>query len=148
MSGELPPPPPPPDPPSSPDQVTRLLVLGGAGLIAVAAFMPWATMTAPLFGRASLSGIEGDGVLTLFLAVPVIMLGWPAVNAETISRTRAAWILVLGVLAAVITGNALYNLSGDAGFGEVALTQVGVGLWLTAVGTIMVATGGLRELLE
>lgn len=101
-------------------------------VVALAAFLPWVS----IFG-ISVSGIRGDGVLTLVLA----LLGAAAlaVRVEVIGqvkvpgRVNLVASLVLGVLVALI---GLLDMNGAAA----------IGLYLTLFGGIAWVVGAVLEL--
>jgi hypothetical protein len=108
-------------------QVKLALFLGFAFVI-VGAFMPWVTV-----GPFSRNGLDGDGVLTLLLAVigGAVALLARRPRGMLIAVSTAAMILVIGI----------YD------FLDVAWTSaasVGIGLYLTvAGGLIATAAAGL-----
>lgn len=108
--------------------------LGAAALVVIGAFGPWLTASS-VFGSASVSGFDGDGKITVVLAVTVAALFWTSFST---------WIRIGRVLVAagiVLTGG--YDLleandrveSVDS---EYVRASVGWGLWLT-VGASAVA---------
>ena len=104
-------------------------------VVALAAFMPWAS----LFG-ISKAGIEGDGVITLILAI----IGAAVLSFSTglIGRPRSAGRasqIVLLVLAGLVALVGLLDMSGVAAIG-LYLTFFGGVAWL--VGAIWQLTHG------
>ena len=87
------------------------VILGAAALTAVAAFLPWASA----FG-ISVSGIRGDGVITLILAVG----GGGVVLANRTGRVTSA--VIEGLLGAVVVIVALYHANDPYGAIGIYLT--------------------------
>ena len=134
----------------------QLVVLVGAALAIVGAFLTWVSIGSggleTAGGSASASGIAmfGDvspifnGVVTAVLAVVCAALaatGFERENAQTAA-------VVLGVLVTVLAGVYVVApnipLGGGPGAQLVgALLQPGLGLWLTVLGGVGMAGGGL-----
>jgi hypothetical protein len=118
------------------------VTIAGAGLIAVGSLLPWASVSSP-FGTVSFAGTEGDGRITLVLAV-LIGLG----AAFLWRRPGPAWIwrVVVGLLAVYviyIAWNDMSNLSDYAAEeSDLVLGSVGAGLYLVLIGGLA-ALGGL-----
>ncbi len=116
------------------------IVLGGAVLAALGSFLPWAEASG--FGQTeTASGFDGDGVITIVMAVIVGVLAFPlATGTMTRGRTYAA--LAVSVLIAVICVIDIVDVSRVADdFGGAIEVSVSYGLWMTLVGGL-VATGG------
>lgn len=99
----------------------RYLVIGSALVVALAAFLPWAS-----FLRFSKTGIDGDGKVTLILAIVGAVLAW---------RVWGGWLAQLA-LAAVVVLIGLYDLN-DAG------NLAASGLYLTFVAGIAWVVGAV-----
>ena len=86
-----------------------ICVYGGAVLVALGSFLPWVKAEAGVFS-ATKSGIEGDGVFTLLLAVVIV------VCFTLIKSQRAAGIaaLSLGAATAVVAGYELFDIKSKA----------------------------------
>lgn len=98
----------------------HLISLGAVALVALGAFLPWVSF----FGISKL-GIEGDGAITLFLAV----VGAVAIVVSSKRAARALAITAI-VLASLTSLVGLIDLA-DAG--SVAV----VGLYLTFFGALV-----------
>lgn len=113
---------------TTPQRISAIAIL----VVALAAFLPWVS----LFG-ISVLGIEGDGVITLVLAVAggvLLALGSGLVGEPRMSgrRTQIA-LLVLAVLVALI---GLFDMNGAAA----------IGLYLTLFGGIAWVVGAAWQL--
>ena len=74
----------------------RNVSIAAAGVVAIAAFLPWASFLA-----FSKSGISGDGIITLICAILGVVLIW---------RNKLGWLAQL-VLALVVVLIGLYDLN-------------------------------------
>ncbi|WP_210503441.1 hypothetical protein [Nocardioides xinjiangensis] len=113
---------------STPQRVSGIAIL----VVALAAFLPWVS----IFG-ISVSGIRGDGVITLVLAV----LGAVALATRTgllpqLRIPAKASLVASLVLAALVALIGLLDMNGAAA----------IGLYLTLFGGIAWVMGGLLEL--
>jgi hypothetical protein len=91
---------------------------------------------------ASVSGLEGDGVITIVLGfVALLVAGWMLV-----SRNVAPSIIVI-VLSALIGLIALIDIGNVQDKAESPLlaefARVGIGLWVVAAGACVLVLGGL-----
>ncbi len=110
--------------------VGRVGGLIAAVVILIGSVLPWATVSS-LFGSASVNGTDGDGVITLILAIGIgVLLGlW--------RRGTAIAATVLGAIVVVV---ALYDLADVA---NVADELGGLGDVSPGVGLVLVLLGGL-----
>jgi hypothetical protein len=123
-----------------------LCVYGGAALVALGAFLPWVKAEAGVFS-ATKSGIEGDGVFTLLLAVVIV------VCFTLIKSPRAAGItaLSLGAATGVVTAYELFDISSKAEAISTGLdvsASPGVGLLLTGLAACAIVVGAALALGE
>jgi len=104
----------------------RWLLSGVMLLVIIGSFLPWESA----FG-VSVSGIKGDGVITLILAIIGVILWfvpWP--GGKTSQGSRIAWVLIeafLGVLVALIAG---YHMGDDFAAIGVYLTFLAGVAWV------------------
>ncbi len=98
------------------------VILSAAALTAVAAFLPWASV----FG-VSVSGIRGDGVITLLLAIG----GGGLVLANRTGRVTS--LIVEGLLGAFVVIIALYHVNDPFGAIGIYLTLLAGLAWLGAL---------------
>lgn len=108
-------------------------LLGGAGALALGSFLPWAKA-----GPFSVSGTDGDGVLTLVLAVIVAIVAWPTIRTS-IGRARSITTAIATALALIICIYDIANVSSTGN--EFIEPQVGIGLWMAAGGGAAIVVG-------
>lgn len=124
------------DPTSITPSATRLSVLnrqqkvaaGSMAVVAIAAFLPWVSV----FGL-SVSGIEGDGQITL--AAALAGLAALAFGTDVIGRRklpRRAYLAITGVGAALTAVIGIYDMNGFAAIGLYATMFAGIA-WTAAV---------------
>ncbi len=120
-------------------QPAHILTAISSILVIIAALLPWATVDTAL-GSKSVSGIEGDGIITL-------VLGIGAMAAIAVSAYGKRWGAVIatifgGIVAIVgiIDWADVGGASADPGFASIS---VGAGLVLTAIGGIALAVTSL-----
>lgn len=108
----------------------NLLVLGGAALIVVGSFLPWASA-----GGMSFSGIDGgDGWITLVLG---LALGATAL----IPAAKNGMLIVAGIALALV----VYELIDIMGAGGGAIeVSIGIGIWIMLVGGIAGLVGAIQ----
>jgi hypothetical protein len=127
----------------------RVLVLGAAALLLAGSFLPWARAEAGPF-TATKNGIDGDGVLTLVLAIVIALLFFLARNAKV-----TAWLIVgLGALATIVAVIDVADVSNRAddlerqAVGLGATVSVGSGLWMALAGGVIATVGGIVALVR
>jgi hypothetical protein len=124
-----------------------LCVYGGAIGIAVGAVLPWVEVSGDVVDSTK-TGIDGDGVITLALAVLVALV-------FTVVRNRRVAIMVvlgIGAAAALVAAYDLFDVThatGDLPPGLDASASPGLGLLLTGIAAVAITVGaalGLGEL--
>jgi Protein of unknown function (DUF2510) len=122
----------------------RWVVFGGAAGVVLGSLLPWAKVTAPFIGTVTVSGTDGDGVLTLLGAVVAAGLAVLGFGAR---RSRGALIgtLVVGLLVAAVAVIDMVDVSdriADAEGGDLPVqASIGIGLWVTLLGALAVVGG-------
>ncbi|MET0526125.1 MAG: hypothetical protein ABWZ91_15070 [Nocardioides sp.] len=94
--------------------VPQRLSVGAALVTVIAAFLPWVS----IFGISAL-GIEGDGVITLILALAgavILLLTAGVFSAEAKTPAKAVNITLI-VLASLVTLIGLVDMNGAAAIG-------------------------------
>jgi hypothetical protein len=114
----------------------------GAALMMLASFLPWVTIRTGL-GSLSKSGLEGDGIITLFLGISALTAGIFLLLKRGWSGTP--WLIVLdGVLAFGLAWFDYNDISTDirslnTQFGQ---ASVGIGVTLVFFAAAMLIVGG------
>lgn len=111
------------------------IIAGSALLVLLGSVLPWASVDTAFGSSISVRGTEGDGVLTLLLA----LAGGAAAVAVVMARKPMAAIggIVAGGLALLIGVFDFIDLarvSGDSG--GLVESHVGFGLWLVLLGSL------------
>jgi hypothetical protein len=131
---------------STDDARSKWLLLGGTAVVAVGSLLPWATVNAG-FVTVSKAGTDGDGVITLLFALVVGALALAKWKAG-LTRGIVITSLVLGLLILAIAAYDTVDIASaveETEFIEVR-ASVGIGLWLTLLGSIAMVVGAIWEL--
>jgi hypothetical protein len=118
----------------------NVVILGlSAVAVVIGAFMPWVTL-----GLLHASGTDGDGVITLILAIlaGVLIL----VTANNVRPGLAFVVIIFGVLVTAVAGYDMANIQDkihSSGNAFVSSASVGSGLYVTLLGGIGLAVGGV-----
>ena len=113
----------------------KIVVLVAAGVVVLAAFMPWVSAWAAFVGTFTKNGIDGDGKITLLLAGAVIVcvLG----GRQRLALLPALTLAGVAVYEAIHISERIHTLNARP---DVPATgSVGIGVWLTLAGAITVA---------
>jgi hypothetical protein len=94
---------------------TRTVMAGAAGVVALSAFLPWVS-----FLGYSRAGIDGDGSITLIVAIVGLLLAW---------RSWLGWVGQL-IAAGIVAAVAIYDIN-QAG------NLAAIGLYLTFLAGIV-----------
>lgn len=101
-------------------------------LVFIAAFLPWATVDTAI-GSVSASGTDGDGVITLLLAIIAVA----AVGASAVGLRLSEGIAgVMGIAIALIGIVDWSDVAGVVDAQGLASVSVGAGLVLTTLGGV------------
>jgi hypothetical protein len=123
--------------------VVGVIAAASAAAMCLGSFLPWATVTAGLFGTISVNGMDGDGKITLalgFVAGVLLLVG-------ALGNNRVP--VIIGTVAAGLGGAAavydLINVSDmvAGSSSDFVQAQVGVGLYLCAFGGVAAAVLGI-----
>ncbi|WP_436936055.1 hypothetical protein [Halovenus marina] len=112
------------------------ITLGGALALIVGAFLPWASIDSRL-RSATVSGVDGDGVLTLLAGVAVVAI-------VVLGAWRKREILasaVAGGLSVLVAFNIYTNISSYGGLS--GSVSVEMGLYLTILGAALLVAGSV-----
>lgn len=106
--------------------------LASVALLVIGAFLPWVNM-----GLFSVSGVEGDGVITLILAIIAIIIYFTLKKKPKVVKITT---IIAGAVSLIITFVSFSNI------GELPFGSFGGGLILTAVGAIgLIISGFLKS---
>lgn len=121
------------------------VTIAGAVLAAIGTFLPW--MTASVFGSTvNVQGIDGDGVYVLALGAVAISI----VVLRDWGRTDRIGVIVCGLLMTLVSGMYVVDpatgLSGEGAEFARQLVNPGIGLYLSALGSLGTLVGGVMGL--
>lgn len=103
----------------------QYITIGAGAALVLGAFMPWGTIRSG-FGQISVSGMEGDGIITLTLGGLIVALAFRL--HERFSRIAVAVLAVLSGVVALLAFDGI----GSVGGSQYAQVAPGMGLYLTA----------------
>ena len=129
------------------------LVLGGAGLVILGAFLPWVSVSVSLLGESSshsTNGIDGDGKITLLLAIGALVL--TVLKNPAQAKLFALLALIASSLAALIGIYDATQIGGNSeaktmmeAMGSGFKVSLGIGLYLTILGGAVAAFGSFKR---
>jgi len=114
--------------------------------IVVGCFLPWATITAPSFDPVARSGMAGDGIVFLCLALAAGALAFDLRGSGATAGASLRWGLgaLIAALALLSTFEML-DLAGRLGDpGETEAVRSSYGLWLVGLGVLAAIVGWAR----
>ncbi|MBD3360613.1 hypothetical protein GF366_02300 [Candidatus Peregrinibacteria bacterium] len=128
-----------PKKPKAPDGLGRLIGMASAVVLVIAAFLPWGET-----GFFTVTGIDGDGIITIGIAVVAFVM-------LAIQKVPLWITIILGVLAAAIgiidfmemssaSEELALDMAGDE-FAESIQITVGSGLYLTILAGVGLIAG-------
>ena len=119
------------------------------GLMALGSFLPWISITTPLFS-ANRNGMEmgGDGIITLVLGIATALIGFAHLGYFEIPRFLQPSTIITGLICGFIfvvdydeLNNRIDRIAEESGrFGS---ANVGAGLWTIAVGAVLAIVAGI-----
>jgi Protein of unknown function (DUF2510) len=121
-------------------------VFGGAFVVVVGSMLTWVTASSGGFST-SRSGIDGDGVFTLTLAL-VVALAFTLVRSR---RAAAITVLSIGAMIALIVAYDLIDISNKVGDVPARLdisVKPGIGLIFTGIAAIAITVSGALAMNE
>ena len=125
---------------------TRILVVLGALLVMLAAWLPWTNLPSFVAGDLARRGVDGGGLITFALAVLALLsllLPWHPLHRVSLV---AAILAVLINLVALIAFARVIQLSDSLGINLGAqLGSVSSGLAITFAGLVLMLFGGLAD---
>lgn len=133
--------------------VLWLVCAAGAALISfIGSFMPWGKVSVPFYGTVTVSGTDGDGIITMFLSLIVIggIAAYLFVEQLAQKWWRAIPVIAIGailLLISIIDWASIGSKAGD--FDEdVVNVSVGAGLILILLASIAIIAFGVLALLN
>lgn len=118
--------------------------LVGAALIIVGVILPWVNVSLGEFGSVSVKGLDtDDGKIAIGIGVILAALGALMIAKRTRGVLLGVGIaaLVLGAMQTLFSVINLTDISGEAG--ESIGASVGIGLYVTLVGSLIALVGGI-----
>lgn len=88
----------------------RLFVLISSGVAILGSLLPWATVSAGIFGSMSVRGTEGDGTFIIILAIVAIVLACLKDYKTALPKNFATAVFVIGAVQSVIMLLNLINM--------------------------------------
>lgn len=133
--------------------VLWMVCAAGAALISlIGSFMPWGKVTVPFYGTITVSGTDGDGMLTMFLSL--ILIGGIAAYLFVEKLTKMWWrgipVIAIGAVLLLISVMNWTDIGSKAGQvdKDVAQVSVGAGLILILLASIAIIAFGVLTLLN
>lgn len=128
---------------SNPVSGPLIAALVAAGAIVIGSLLPWLSVTT-IFGSVSVSGTEGDGILTLITGAVIAALAGIAFAKKSASRLTGILIIGLGAVSGLIAFNIFLNLVDNVDLVDSGvLSTIGGGLWLVILGSAVAVGGGV-----
>lgn len=126
-----------------------IVVVAGSVLLGLGSALPWAKVSAGIFARTA-SGTDGDGVITLAIAVVVGLVASLGLRKSGQSRNPAILGLVGGIAAGGVSiydtinvENAVANAESSSVYID---ASVGIGLYLCILASALIVIGSLTLL--
>jgi Protein of unknown function (DUF2510) len=118
-------------------------IIAVAGALAiVGSILPWATVRTG-FGELSVSGTDGDGVITLVLGIALVGLGLCGFTRARQILSGVSLLPALGVGAiALIDIVDVSNVADELG-SDFAQVSIGSGLWVCLAAAVLALVGGI-----
>jgi len=123
------------------------VTLVGAGLTIIGALLPWITVNV-FGGVVSKLGIEADGMFTLLLGLAVIGViyysgpsGWGKTSRATVGLVG----LIIGLVGVIYIADPWVGISEQPPEATREMVNIGIGLYLTAIGGLLIFLGAMSE---
>lgn len=92
--------------------IGRILAMLSSAALAIAAFLPWASAR-----EVNISGIEGDGLITIAVAILSLIILFIRRIPISVSLILGLVALTISILDFVQTGKAVVEIGGKVGYG-------------------------------
>lgn len=124
----------------------KWLLMVGTPAVAVGSLLPWATINSGAATDTN-SGIDGYGVITLFLSVVttfLLILKW----RPGLERSVAITAVTIGLINLSIATFGIFDTSTIKADNELLETSasIGFGLWITLLGSVAMTAGAVLAL--
>ena len=126
----------------------RLFVLISSGVAILGSLLPWATVSAGIFGSMSVRGTEGDGTFIIILAIVAIVLACLKDHKTELPKNFATGIFAIGAVQSVIMLLNLINIGRMLGSQGAELkaygvaVHIGIGSFLVLLAAVATAVFG------
>ena len=126
----------------------RLFILISSAAAILGSLLPWATVSAGIFGSMSVSGTQGDGTFIIILAVVAIVLSCLKDYKTELPKNFATGVFVIGVVQSVIMLLNLINIGRMLGSQGAELkaygvaVHIGIGFFLVLLAAVATAAFG------
>ena len=104
----------------------RLFILISSAAAILGSLLPWATVSAGIFGSMSVRGTEGDGTFIIILAIVAIVLACLKDHKTALPKNFATGIFAIGAVQSVIMLLNLINIGRMLGSQGAELKAYGV----------------------
>ncbi|SCX11615.1 DUF5336 domain-containing protein [Corynebacterium jeikeium] len=133
--------------------VLWLVCAAGAALISfIGSFMPWGKVSAPFYGTITISGTDGDGIITMFLSLIIIggIAAYLFVEQLAQKWWRAIPVIAIGAILFLISIMDWADIGSRADDvdEELVSVSVGAGLILILLASIAIIAFGVLALLN
>ena len=126
----------------------RLFILISSAAAILGSLLPWATVSAGIFGSMSVSGTQGDGTFIIILAIVAIVLACLKDYKTELPKNFATGVFVIGVVQSVIMLLNLINIGRMLGSQGAELkaygvaVHIGIGFFLVLLAAVATAAFG------
>jgi hypothetical protein len=121
-----------------------LMILGALGLV-IGPFLPWASMTAPLVGTVTITGMKGDGII--FLVVGILLLLDSLTRKPKPGHNAGVLRLIFGVASLLLALYDLINIFNVVNNPQSRLivSSVGIGVPVILIGALLYLAGAAQK---
>jgi cation transport ATPase len=121
----------------------KTLVIVGGVLIMLGALLPWGSVNAGIFSR-SISGIEGDGLITGALGTILLFIG--IFTHLKSGKYFSFWGTIISIIVVVIMASKTCTIMGIMSSNSSVNTSLGIGLFVSLFGGLLGIWGGASKI--